>query len=171
MPCFWAGEACLGEIDGVIGTRTGMLEGKEAVEVAIDPSRLSYEALLQKAHARGCMSHVFARTPEQRAIADRAVGHGRVSSSQELLRPAKSDDKHSLAATPWRFVPMTGAQATRANARLARNEDPSSLFSARQLAIYRSAARAPDAGWSPAIDTADLRESFARAERLAQSGR
>lgn len=143
MGCFWQGEACLGGIDGVVATRTGSLQGQEVVEVEFDPSRLGYEALLGEAKKMGCMNGVFVRTDSERETARRVVGEAAVSKTNEIFRASKNDDKHSLGATDWRFVPMIRIQAARANALLAKGADPSALFSSRQLEIRRSGPRQP----------------------------
>ena len=62
MHCFWSGEACLGELDGIQATRAGFLEGREVVEVTFDPDVIGYEELLQRARDGGCSDAVFTHT-------------------------------------------------------------------------------------------------------------
>ncbi len=50
MGCYWAGEACLGELSGLLSSRTGDLGGREVVELRYDPTHLTYRDLLS--HAR-----------------------------------------------------------------------------------------------------------------------
>jgi hypothetical protein len=133
MYCFWAGEACLGDIDGVIATRPGFLEGQEAVEVEYDPARISYKALLGEAKSRNCATHAFFKTDAEEKIAREIMGKA-ASKTSDYLSGSEKDDKYNLAQTPWRKLAMTRTQATRANAYVAHGRDPSPLFSPRQLA-------------------------------------
>ncbi len=112
MACFWSGEAHLGEADGVLSTRTGWQGGREVVEVRYDPERTSEKTLTRHAAQGGA----------------RPMSGG-------TLSPTPSDDRYRLRHTDWRSVPMTPAQASRANAMLADGDDPSALFSPRQRAL------------------------------------
>ena len=99
--CFWGVEAVFGQVDGVVSTRVGYTGGSqdnpsyedvctgvtghtEAVEVDFDPSRVSYEELLQvfwdnhdptTVNRQGpdvgtqYRSAIFFHTPEQEALA------------------------------------------------------------------------------------------------------
>lgn len=144
MFCFWTGEVCLGDVDGVVSTQTGFKGGKEVVEVTFDPSRISREALNGVAEKRQC---------------------GRVEAVGGL-RASEKDDKYQLRHTAWRFVPMTALQASRANAMIGRRQDPRGLFSPRQIAIYEAARKRPDGPWPVALGADDLKEAFAAAEEL-----
>jgi hypothetical protein len=143
MYCFWTGEACLGDVEGVVGTRTGFAGGKEVVEVVFDPRRISRDALLQIAEQRRCGQSESARS----------------------IRPSQKDDKYQLRHTAWAYVPMTELQASRANSLIGRGADPSALFSPRQRAIHRAAGQKPQAGWTIAIGAADLRAAFSAAAK------
>ncbi len=144
MYCFWSGEMCLGDVDGVVGTRTGYASGKEVVEVTYDPARLSRDDLVRVVTQRQC---------------------GKLEAAPSF-RFSETDDKYQLRHTPWAFVPMTALQASRANALIGKGSDPSPVFSSRQRAIFRAASQKPDAGWAVAIGADDLRSAFiAAAER------
>jgi hypothetical protein len=136
MYCFWSGEACLGGIEGVIATRTGYVEGREAVEVEIDPSVLGYRDLIARVVEKRCATSVWARTDAEERIALQ-VGGIEVARTQELLRASAKDDKYQLASTKWKTVHMTRTQATRANALVGAGKDPSPVFSGKQLALVR----------------------------------
>ena len=135
MACFWSGEAHLGGAPGVLATSTGWQGGREVVRVSFDPTAIDRASL-----------DAFA-----------ATGGARVQANGELRR-TPDDDRYRLRHTPWAGVPMTAAQATRANTRLAQGLDPSPLFSPRQRAL-RSAQLAN-------LGDGDLRTSFA--QRLAR---
>ena len=59
MHCYWSGEACLGEIPGVLSTRAGYAGGGEAVEVVFDAERLSLAELAGHALRRGCADRIL----------------------------------------------------------------------------------------------------------------
>ncbi len=109
MFCFWSGEACLGQIEGVVATRTGFAEGHEVVEAEIDTARLTREVLLAKAKSCG--------EPQPKGIG---------------IRPSQKDDQYNLKASRYAKLRMTPLQATRANAMLAKGQDPANVFSPRQ---------------------------------------
>ena len=68
MYCFWSGEACLGQIPGLLGSRVGFLDGHEVVEIEYDPNELPYTRLLQEAHQRGCADAVFVQDAKEEKI-------------------------------------------------------------------------------------------------------
>ena len=124
MHCFWEGEGHLGGIDGVLHTRAGWLEGKEVVEVAFDPSKISYAELIARAQRLECASTVYARDDAQLATARAKVAERAVRSDEAAKDAEASDQKHALRASPLRSVPMTAAQAAKVNAALAAGQDP-----------------------------------------------
>ena len=111
MACFWSGEAHLGTAEGVMATRTGWQEGREVVEVRYDPNRVSKQDLGRHAERGGARSE-----------------------PTKKVRATPSDDRYRLRRTEWASIPMTPAQATRANALLAQGQNPDVVFSPRQLA-------------------------------------
>jgi hypothetical protein len=115
MHCFWQGEAELGALEGVIATRVGWRGGREAVEVDYLPDRIGSGDLRAKAESFGC----------------------RVVEGDQASEAKASDHKFYLRKTPWRFVPMSALQASRANSDLARGRDPSRWMSPRQAALAR----------------------------------
>lgn len=108
MYCFWSGEAALGGVPGVVGARTGFVNGSEAVELTVDPRALDGAALA------AAIAHVGARP---------------VSGA---FRPSPGDDRHVLDGTPWAGVPMRPAQAARVVADVGAGVDPSRWFSPRE---------------------------------------
>jgi hypothetical protein len=145
MYCFWTGEACLGDVDGVVGTRTGYANGREVVEVVFDPNRITRTRLFEIAKQRNC--------GEIETVAS--------------IRSSEKDDKYQLRHTAWAFVPMTDLQASRANSLIGRGRDPSALFSPRQRAIFQAATQRPNAGWNSAVGARDFRNAFLEAAKLS----
>ena len=96
--CFWTGELRLGQIDGVIATEAGWLEGREVTLVKWDKSKLNYRELHKKAMASRCADKAYEKVPKS-------------------YRPAKaSDQKKQLGGTPFAKLELTPGQATKVNA-------------------------------------------------------
>ena len=134
MPCFWSGEACVGQIPGLLGSRVGFLEGREVVEVRFDPDEISYATLFQEVHRRGCASSVFVQSKEEKQLA-RSVFGEHVHYSRARLRLAKAaDQKYALQRTSLRLVDLSQRQALRANATIAIGNSPVQFLSPRQQA-------------------------------------
>ncbi len=126
MPCFWRGEAALGGIEGVRSARAGFAQGREVVELAFDPGRISFEELGRRATGLGC--------------ADRAWSgeEPRVSAA-----PA-SDQRYHLQRSPFAFVPLSPLQSLRVNSALEAGRDARALLSPRQQALLARIARTLD---------------------------
>ncbi|MCG8419585.1 MAG: thioredoxin family protein [Proteobacteria bacterium] len=122
MHCYWTGEACLGDIDGVVATRAGWLDGREVVEVEYDRARISEQTLRSLAGRRDCGEFV--------ATASRAREAG------------ARDRKYHLQRSTWNHVPLTPRQAARVNAAVRQRRDPSRWVSPRQRALHAQIARA-----------------------------
>ncbi len=155
MHCFWTGQACLGDIDGVLGTRTGWRSGREIVEVRYDPRRIKLTDLLTA--GRRCADQVYVPAGEvavARTIFGDRVGRG-VS-----LRPSPSDDLYQLTHSAFARVPMTTLQAQRVNAALGAGRAPSKWLSPRQVELGRAIQRRPTRGWPR--PTGDLRTDMRR---------
>jgi len=167
MACFWTGEAEFGRIDGVVGTRPGVLDGDEVVEVRFDPEVISYRSLLDRAASHECANRVFTRSDAQQAIASKKLGK-RAVRSDEPIRPDKQP-KYHLSGTPLRFVPMTELQATRINARIGHG-DFEEILSPSQLDLLRRIRANPKAGWQPAIGK-PLLEAWSAAQRTAANAK
>ncbi|HHH27082.1 MAG TPA: thioredoxin family protein [Polyangiaceae bacterium] len=122
MHCYWSGEACLGDIPGVVAASAGWLNGREVVEVQFDPDVLTEAELRDESEARGCgdfMAHAGAARPA-----------------------SDSDRKYHLGRSRWRYVPLTPWQASRVNAALGRQGDPMKWVSPRQRGLYQRIAEA-----------------------------
>ncbi len=168
MHCFWQGEAGLGGMDGVIATRTGHLDGREAVEVAYVADILSYDELLQGAVDCDCAARVFAHDDRQWEAAHRKVGARAVRIDAALRAAPATDQKWYLRHSHWRYVPLTPAQAARVNSDLAAGGEPSRWLSPRQVDLERRVAAvdrsAPNAlaGLEPPLALQDLQGYEAR---------
>jgi len=132
MHCFWQGEAALGALDGVVGTRVGWLDGREVVEVHYLPQRLDYTTLVARAIALDSAQRVFAHTDSQFEAAQKQLGD-RVVRSNDVARDAdESDRKWHLQRWRLSTLSLTPTQAARVNADLARGDDGMRWLSPRQ---------------------------------------
>ncbi|MCY2959574.1 MAG: hypothetical protein NTY35_05350 [Planctomycetota bacterium] len=120
MPCFWEGQQRLGALDGVIDARPGFLEGREVVDVQFDGARVKLADLARRAGEMECASAIHvARTADLDVLPGSLRERARVLDGD--VRPAgPGDDLRRLkAARDYDLLPLTRAQAVRANAELA----------------------------------------------------
>lgn len=111
--CFWVGETEIGQIDGVVTTEAGWLEGREVTRVVFDPSILSLQQLADQ--AREADSAIKVYVPDGMTRALRGFKTGKLGTS---YRPAEtSDQKKQLEGWPaLRRVPdLTNMQKTKLN--------------------------------------------------------
>jgi hypothetical protein len=131
MHCFWSGEACLGEIDGVLTSVVGWFDGREVVELTFDASVVSYTELLHG--AAHCSDAVYTHSDEQQRTA-RLVFGARASRANGRASVAKdSDQKRSLRKSAYANAELTPRQTLRVNSALAAGKSPTSLLSPRQI--------------------------------------
>ncbi len=140
MYCFWSGEGALGAVDGVVSTATGFADGHEVVRVTYDPRTVARDALDSYA---------------AKAKATPTEGRG--------FRGSESDDRYGLRHTSWKNVPMTAAQASRANASVRAGDDPSGWFSPRQRRLHTLAVSHPQALWPSDMGRLPLDDTFTQA--------
>ncbi|MEP6809456.1 MAG: hypothetical protein ABI992_04380 [Chthoniobacterales bacterium] len=113
--CFWTGEMKLGQIDGVLRTEAGFLNGQEVTVVDYDPARLSLEALVRQAKAAGVADLIhFPQQTSPHNLAALGLPEG---VSLAGYRPAPAgDQKKQLEGTPYSRLTLTPEQATKLNA-------------------------------------------------------
>lgn len=132
MSCYWRGEACLGNVDGILSSRTGWLNGREVVEVRFHPGRVDYETLLERVSAKRCADQAFAHDPGQLEIAEKVFGQRATLVEQTMVPAEASDQKYQLGHSALRRLDLTPLQAMRVNAALAGGGDPMVWLSPRQ---------------------------------------
>ena len=137
MHCFWEGEARLGAIKGVLGTRPGWVDGNEVVEVVFDPTVNDYGRLVKAAQSLDCAQVVYAHDRKQLAEATKLAA-SKVAPIEAPARDAKSSDqKYWLNRSELRHLPLTPMQATKVNADLRNGADPTRWLSPRQKAMLK----------------------------------
>jgi copper chaperone CopZ len=142
MYCFWTGEKQLGQLEGVVETKAGFMDGREVVQVTYDPTVISYEEVLDEGRKTRCADKAYVHNEQQARIAKQALGGNAVKSTANF-RP-DSQPKYYLAQTHYRAVPMTESQAARANALIGSGKSPDAVLSPRQIVLAKEARSAPD---------------------------
>nr|MDJ0789966.1 VPGUxxT family thioredoxin-like (seleno)protein, type 2 [Myxococcota bacterium] len=124
MHCYWSGEACLGDIPGVLSSRAGYLNGGEAVELVFDAEQIGLEQLAAEARARGCAERALFPSGTQESALRAAFGDAAERYDRRGFRLASDDDqKRNLLASPLRGLDLTPRQAVRVNTALATRGD------------------------------------------------
>lgn len=140
VTCYWKGEAGMGHLDGVLGTRTGMLNGDEVVEVDFDPASLDYRTLSRKATGMSCFRKAYAHSDEQRAVALTMTTHVAPRTAEPL--DASNQQQFHLSLEPaYNLLPLTSLQATKLNAALVAGEPPERFLSPSQLRLHAKLKR------------------------------
>lgn len=166
MYCFWSGEGMFGQLDGVVSTQPGFLNGHEVVEVEYNPKKLPFDKLVQKAQQHDMAGRVYTRNENQRRIAEKRVGRNASISNKEIR--IDREPKYYLSRTPLRFIPMTELQAARVNAAVGSRKDFSDYLSPRQLNLLSVIQQHPKAGWKNMIGANNLIDSWQSVVSKAQ---
>jgi hypothetical protein len=149
MYCFWTGEKELGQIEGVVGTRPGFMDGREVVEVEYDPLLVSLTDLTEKAKEARCAGNVYVDDPNLQKDAAMVVGRGSVKNSSRF-RP-DGEPKYYLSKTPYKYLPMTPLQRTKANALIGQGIKPDAVLSPRQIELFTAIQNNPNKKWKDTI--------------------
>ncbi len=137
---------------------SGWIGKTEVVKLEFDPRVVTYEKLVEQAKSHDCATSAFPTSEKQAPIARRVYGD-QVLPIDAKFRPVK-DTKYYLRNTPMKFVPMTLAQATRANATV-KEARTSGVLSDAQLKLLSFIEKHPKAGWTDVVDR-DFVESWAK---------
>ncbi len=157
MYCFWTGEGALGAIDGVIDTKPGFMDSREVVTVSYDPLKISLTELTKKAKKQNVANHVYISQADQKKEAAQIVGQKAVS-HQKSFRPDR-EPKYYLSKTPYRFLPMTRTQRTRANALIGKGQKIDHILSPQQKELFQTIIKRKDINWPDTIGQ-DFRQSW-----------
>jgi hypothetical protein len=163
MPCFWSGEGKLGNLEGVVATEAGFMNGCEVVKVKYDSDEISFEQLCEKSRESSCANQIFCENKAQLKIAGKVIGQNLVT-EKSTFRPDR-EPKYYLQQTIWRFVPMTENQAGRANALVGSSKSPDEIFSPRQIALAAKISENSKKKWKNCIGSRSIIEDWAVIEK------
>ena len=163
MYCFWTGEKKLGNVNGVLETQPGFMNGREVVEVKYNPILISYEDLVTEAKSASCASHVFTENNNQITKAEKVVGKNKVSKKSKFR--LDKEPKYYLSRSVYRFIPMTPTQAVKVNVKIGSGQSPDEFLSPRQLELLDFIQKNPKQKWKSAINV-DLVKAWSEVEEL-----
>jgi len=149
MYCFWTGEKQYGQLDGVVDTKAGFMDGREVVQVTYDPAAISFEEVVRNGKQARCADRVYAHDEAQAEAATTVVADGAVSKKSSFRLDRQP--KYYLSKTHYRAVPMTATQAARANALIGSGRSPERVLSPRQNALAKKYEQLPEAKWENRI--------------------
>ncbi|MBI5362151.1 MAG: hypothetical protein HZA53_03165 [Planctomycetes bacterium] len=122
MHCFWEGQAKLGASRGVADARPAFLDGEEVVDLRFDPERSTLAELLEAADRAGLAKRAWITGERELEAARRVLGDRARPFAKEPDPAPASDDLRALKRSPVGDLPLCRAQAVRANAELAAND-------------------------------------------------
>lgn len=149
MYCFWTGEGQLGQLDGVVATEPGFMNGREVVQVKFNPNVLSFEQLVKTGNQANCADQVFTNNVNQKTVAEKTLGKNAVATTSNFR--LDDDRKYYLSKTIYRFVPMTSLQAARANALVGKGRSPNAVLSSKQIAFAKYVEAHSKKAWKSQI--------------------
>jgi hypothetical protein len=131
MYCFWSGEKNMGNIEGVIETQAGFMNGSEVVKIIYDADKLDEAQLLAYASEKKCADALYSNDQREISIAKKL----KIKTANEGVFRADSQPKYYIFKTTYKDLPMTGPQALKANAALSNGSSPDEFLSPRQLEV------------------------------------
>lgn len=163
MYCFWTGEKKLGNVNGVLETQPGFMNGSEVVEVKYNPVIISYEELVQEANQASCASHVFTDNSQETKMAEKIVGKNAASKKSRFR--LDREPKYYLSKSIYRYIPMTQYQATKVNVKIGNRQSPDEYLSPRQLELLSYIQKHPKKKWKNMINV-DLTDAWKKIEKV-----
>ena len=133
MHCFWTGELKLGQLEGVVNTVPGFMNGREVVEVTFDPSQTSYEDLLKDAKQANAIDGAFTVDNNQKEVATEVMGKSRDVGQFRIDR----EPKYYMSHTLLKHIPMLAKQRIEVNRSIYQRSNPMKFLSPSQIALYQ----------------------------------
>lgn len=115
MYCFWTGEAHLGQLDGVVATEPGFMNGKEVVRVTYNQEILDQKTVTAHAQKANCS----------------------LEKNKSKFK-ADKDPQYYLKQTPLKYLALTPIQKTKINSALKNKDDASVYLSPSQVQYLNS---------------------------------
>ena len=154
MGCFWHGQARIGAIDGVVSARAGWAGGAEVVEVVYDPALVSYKKLVAAVDSERCASRVYTQDASEMKEAKAIVGDR--ARGAATVRDIANTDAHQfrhLRRTALIHLPLSPAQATKANAAIEAGRSPLGYLSPGQVYTLKQIKKLKETGHGKAFDS------------------
>ena len=133
MYCFWSGEKNLGNLDGVIETQAGFMNGTEVVKIKYDANQLNEKELLAYASKRKCADALYSN--DQREIY--AAKNIKLKTEKKGKFRADTQPKYYIFKSDYKYLPMTSLQALKVNTALSNGNVPDEYLSPRQLEVLK----------------------------------
>jgi hypothetical protein len=105
--CFWVGEMELGQIDGVVTTEAGFMEGNEVTAVQFDSRATSLHEIVRIGTEAGVVSVVYSDAPSHDGV---------IVQAPSTYRKAPASDQKRQLSGRRSIDDLTIAQATKVNA-------------------------------------------------------
>lgn len=134
MYCFWSGESKLGQIEGIVGTMPGFMNGKEVVKVTYNPDVVSTKSLINEAIKRESIDKIFTGDDIHKNLAIKSLGASKVGNTGPFS--TDKQPKYYLSRTSFQYVPMFSLQSSKVNSYIASGKDVFVLLSPRQIAVF-----------------------------------
>lgn len=132
MYCFWAGELKLGQVEGVINTTPGFMNGREVVEITFDANKTSYDKIVQSAKDLRAVDGAFVANEKQKKVAKDIFGK---SDNVSNFRVDK-EPKYYMSNTVYKHIPMLSTQRIQVNKAIYNRQNPQKYLSPSQIKLY-----------------------------------
>ncbi len=136
MYCFWSGEKCYSEAQGVVETHAGFMNGSEVVEVKYNPKKTNVDALIQHGKGMNCADRLF--SDKNSFVKSTISNHNRVDFKLDR------ESKYYIYNSKYKFVPMTELQACKVNFAIANRKLAEEFLSPRQIERYKRILKLDD---------------------------
>lgn len=135
MYCFWSGELKLGQVDGVVNTLPGFMNGREVVEVFYDAEETSYKDVITQAKDMGAIEGAYVENKVQQNTAEEYFTDSKIKETNKFR--LDGEPKYYLSKTLYKNVPMLPLQRIRVNHALYNNKNPEQYLSSSQIALLQ----------------------------------
>lgn len=133
MYCFWSGEKNLGNLNGVLSTKAGFMNGAEVVKVKYDAGILKETNLMSYAANHKCADGVFSNDKRELSAAKKL----NIRTQKKGKFRADKQPKYYTYNSDYKYIPMTSLQALKVNTALSNRLSPEEYLSPRQLELLR----------------------------------
>ncbi|MCC6816218.1 MAG: peptide-methionine (S)-S-oxide reductase [Saprospiraceae bacterium] len=130
MYCFWSGEKCYAQAEGVVSTKAGFMNGSEVVEVQYNPQKTDLDEIIRHGKSQNCADKLFTN--------DLSIKSSAIIIKPQTLFKADKESKYYLYHSQYKSVPMTELQACYLNDLLSQNKSVDDYLSPRQIQFLKN---------------------------------